>query len=82
MHSSQLKYMLIGGGALLVALLIAGVSMGSVLETTLIAVPVFMLMTMGHGHSGNGGCGGHDTRAPRRHHDVPAPVPVETKPRR
>ena len=81
MHSNQLKYMLIGGAALLVTLVaVVGVSVVTALETALIAVPVMMLMTMGR--NGHGGCGGHDTQTSHRRDDVPAPVPVETKTRR
>ena len=81
MHSNQLKYMLIGGAALLVTLVaVVGVSLATAVETALIAVPLMMLMTMGR--NGDGACGGHDTQTPDRRHDVPAPVPVETKTRR
>ena len=80
MHNNELKYMLIGGGALLVALVIAGVAVGWAVDTALIAVPLVTLLMMSrttHGHAGDG-----DAPTPRCDYDASTPVPVETRARR
>lgn len=84
MHGNHLKHMLIGGGALLGVLLVAGIPLATALPYALfLACPLMMMFMMGSmgGHEGHGG--GHDehtTAGPQRaREDALAPQPHQPK---
>ena len=85
MQGNHVKHMLIGGGALLVVLLVAGVPLGNAVPVALaLACPlmmIFMMRSMGGHRPGHGN--GHDhtgqdvTAGPARDAERPGPPSPE-----